>query len=168
MAKSDPIDILLTQNRWATRNMLETCAGLSSEQFHRKFEMGVGSLRKTLLHLYDAERWWLENWSGRPAEVFEPLPDTTSVGELEDRFRETAGQRNNLLATLGNDDLQRTVTAKPRPDSELTFRLGDTMLQLCGHGTHHRAQAINMLRHRGVETRDLDYILWFRDLGGKA
>ena len=50
--------------------------------------------------------------------------------------------------------------ARPRPDVELTFVLGDTMLQLCGHGTHHRAQALNMARRLGARVANLDYLDW--------
>ena len=44
MATSDPIEILLAHNQWATRQILEACAKLTPQQFHQRFEMGPGSL----------------------------------------------------------------------------------------------------------------------------
>lgn len=35
-----------------------------------------------------------------------------------------------------------------------------TLLPLCTHGTHHRAQALNMLRHLEVPIPDLDLDTW--------
>ena len=148
---------------WA-RDRVHALAGpLSAAQLDREFEIGIGTLRKTLLHIRDAEQWWLENWiSVRPAE-FKQLPETTPVAELKALFRETANQRDAHIDPLANDDLKRVVSADVRPGVTLSFRLGETMLQLCGHGVHHRAQALNMLRHSGVAVPELDYEEWIRN-----
>jgi hypothetical protein len=37
-----------------------------------------------------------------------------------------------------------------------TFLLGPLMLHVCNHGSHHRAQAVNMLCHVGGEVPELD------------
>ena len=65
MTTSDPVDILLTQNRWATRNLLEACAALPHEQFHQRFEMGPGSLHDTVTHILGAMRGWGDMLAGR-------------------------------------------------------------------------------------------------------
>jgi uncharacterized damage-inducible protein DinB len=56
--------------------------------------------------------------------------------------------------------LYRVVIAKPGPELELAFHLGESLLQLGVHGTHHRAQAINMLRQLGARTPPTDYLDW--------
>ena len=40
------------------------------------------------------------------------------------------------------------------------FRIIESLVQICAHGTHHRAQLINMLRHSGVTAPALDYGAW--------
>ena len=70
----------------------------------------------------------------------------------------TSRDRDAYLAKCTDADLSRRVRAKPRPNVERDFPLGVTLLQLCGHGTHHRAQALNMLRHCGAEVPALDVI----------
>ncbi len=65
MPTSDPIDILLRQNRWATRNLLESCEALPSEQFHQRFEIGPGSLHDTITHILAAMRGWGDMLAGR-------------------------------------------------------------------------------------------------------
>ena len=55
-------------------------------------------------------------------------------------------------------NLQRIVTATPRPNVHRSFPLGVTMLQLCCHGTHHRAQILNMFRRVGAPVPELDYL----------
>ena len=149
-------------NDWARDRVLDAFETLDDDDLDRRFDMGLGSARKILLHTRDAEQWWFQNWSGMPADDFEPLPETLSIGELRECFGETARGRNDLLATLHKGDLQREVRATPPGGNELAFTLGDTMLQLCGHGTHHRAQLVNMLRRLGAETPALDYVEWLK------
>lgn len=147
---------------WATRRVLECAAGLSDEQLDRPFEMGVGSLRATLLHIRFAEQWWYENWVHGPGRPFPELPPKTPVAEARRLFDETAAARNAHLAGRSATDLLAIVAAQPRPEVRREFPLGVTALQLCHHGTHHRAQAVNMLRRVGGEAIDLDYMYHVR------
>jgi uncharacterized damage-inducible protein DinB len=148
---------------WARQQVHTLAAALPDDRLDQTLEMGRGTLRKTLLHIYDAECWWMDNWSGTPAERFSPLPDTTTLDELQGLFKTTATRRFELLDAVDGGELHRKVTARPVADHELTFALGETMIQLCGHGTHHRAQALNMLRRLGVTVPDIDYVDWLSD-----
>ena len=53
---------------WANACVWDTAADLKDEQLDRAFEMGEGSLRKTLAHVYGAERAWYERCEGPIAE----------------------------------------------------------------------------------------------------
>ncbi|MCH7799208.1 MAG: DinB family protein [Planctomycetes bacterium] len=145
-------------NDWACERVLDAAEPLDDAGLDRAVQMSLGSLRMTLLHIRDAEQWWLGNWSNEPAEAFQRLPGATSIAELRTLSARTATRRNELLATLADEDLGRIVRAGLPDGGELTFTMGDTMVQLCGHGTHHRAQALNMLRQLGVDGPDLDYV----------
>ena len=149
-------------NDWAHGRVLDAVEPLDDAELDRAFEMSLGSLRKTLLHIRDAEQWWLDNWSDEPAESFQQLPETTTIAELRTLSAETATRRNELLATLADDELGRIVRTIVPPGDKLTFTMGDTMVQLGGHGTHHRAQALNMLRRLNKGSvpfiQGLDYV----------
>jgi uncharacterized damage-inducible protein DinB len=114
-----------------------------------------------LLHIRDGEQWWLENWTHGPAREFPKLPQTTAIVEAQELFRETAHGRNGYMVRLLDCDLDRRVTVWVTPARQLSFTLGESMLQVCSHGTHHRAQAVNMLRHAGAAKPELDYAEWF-------
>lgn len=143
----------------AMRRTIAAAAALGDEQLDREFEMGVGSLRETLLHIRFAEQWWLENWTLGPDRPFPETPPSTSMQELRRLFDETAAARNEYLSSQSNADLARIVVARPRPDVERRFPLGVTLLQIIHHGIHHRAQAVNMLRQVGGEVVELDYMV---------
>ena len=51
----------LHQHRaWVNGNLLTAAAALSDEQLRSAFQIGQGSVWKSLLHLYAAENVWLE------------------------------------------------------------------------------------------------------------
>lgn len=148
---------------WARNIALAACANLNDEQLDRTFEMGIGSIRTTLAHSEDAERWWLQNWIGEAAIGFPKPSKTDTIDQIRAQFDETAQRRNAFIDALDkDDDLKRSVEAKPAPDRTIRFPLGVTMLQLCTHGTHHRAQLLNMLKRVGGTVPGNDLILMTR------
>jgi len=142
---SNPLDILLESNRWANRQMLEACANLTEEQFHRRFEMGPGSVHDAMTHVLGAMRGWGDMLAGR-----EQRPRLEGT-------RRTAGE---LLALLDEvcDDFAKTARAHPedeqvvgsRGGKSFTFTRGGVVTHVTTHGMHHRAQCLNMLRQMGV------------------
>jgi uncharacterized damage-inducible protein DinB len=145
---------------WAFDGVLDAAVGLADEQLDQAFEIGLGTLHKTLVHIHDAERWWLRNWQSGPGETFPALDESMSLSELRELFGQTAKRRDAFIVATTDVGLRRPVAALARQGDIWRFPLGVTMLQLCCHGTHHRAQAINMLRHLGVMPPELDLIGW--------
>ncbi len=54
MTRLDTIRECFNYNAWARDRLLDMAAGTSEDQLDRLFEMGCGSLRETLRHLYRA------------------------------------------------------------------------------------------------------------------
>ena len=159
----DTLREYLRYSDWAQQRVCNAAVDLSDEQLDRPFEMGPGTLRKTLLHIHAAEDWWLRNWRGGPPNDFQQLPDTTSPPELTQATQRTITERDEYLAQRTDADVQDIVAAEVRNGVILRFRLGESALQLPTHGTHHRAQAVNMLRRLGVTPPELDYVVFLRE-----
>ncbi len=147
---------------WATGQVLTAAAGFSDEQLDRAFEMGLGSLRRTLLHILGAEQWWRTNWLVGPGQPFPDAGAKRSLAEIRAALGEATQRRAADFAAIDSAALAQIVTAQPRPDVTRRFPLGVVLTQLCTHGTHHRAQAINMVRRLGGAAPALDYIIWQR------
>lgn len=143
---------------WARDQTHAAARGLSDGQLNRTFEIGLGSLRATLAHIRFAEEWWFQNWTLGPGQPFPETPADISIAEVERLFADTAERRTAHLAKMTDADLARPVTATPRPNVTRVFPIGVTMLQLISHGSHHRAQALNMFRHIGAEVPGVDFI----------
>lgn len=145
MPTADPIEILLSHDKWATRQILDACAPLSAEQFHRRFEMGPGSLHDTTTHMLSAMQIWTDVLAG--GEVRPRLEGTTrTIAELiflHDRVT------NEFTALAKGHPLDGLVT-RHRDGKSFTLSRSAVIMHVATHGMHHRAQCLNMLRHVGV------------------
>jgi uncharacterized damage-inducible protein DinB len=83
------------------------------------------------------------------------------VDELSSQWQRIRAERNRFIESLDDTSAQRVVTALiGRMKSRVPVI--ESLLQPCGHGAHHRAQLINMLRQCGVIAPAGDYIVWLR------
>jgi uncharacterized damage-inducible protein DinB len=156
------IAALFRHNDRANDIVLEAAAPLSDAQLDRAFDMGRGSLRKTMIHIWAGESVWLQRWQGR---VETPWPDENehaSAKTLADRFATLRTGRDQFLANLTPAAMAKAQKYRDSKGSLFNTTLGDMVLQMFVHSTHHRAQAVNMLRHLGVSHPQVDYMMLVR------
>jgi uncharacterized damage-inducible protein DinB len=144
MSASDTAEILLIHNEWATRNLIDACAKLSDEQFHKKFEMGPGSIHDTATHIIGAMRVWGDFLAGRERRPRLEGAKRTPA-ELLTLFNEVAA---DFSASARNHPLDGTITFT-REGKSYALARGGVIVHATTHGMHHRAQCLNMLRHVG-------------------
>lgn len=152
----------LRHGDWAYRQVHEAASTLSDAARNREFPIGPGTLRRIIRHLAHAPAWWMDNIEQVRIEPFPAIDETDPWDALWVRYAEAARRREGFLDGLQDADLDRRVRITPRPGLERSFPIGVAMLQLCVHGTHHRAQAVNMLRHLGAKVPSLDVAVWER------
>jgi uncharacterized damage-inducible protein DinB len=151
MPESECLQILLSHDRWATAQLLGACGGLTADKFHRRFDIGPGSLHDTLTHVIGVMRAMTETLSGEGRR--EPRPRLETDGQ-----RRTPEQLRSLLeetwtefsAQARRRPLDETVTRRTRDGKTLQMTRGAVLVHVATHGTHHRAQCLNMLRQLGV------------------
>jgi uncharacterized damage-inducible protein DinB len=160
-----PFDLLLTHDRWATRNVLLACEPLSGEQFHRKFEMGFGSLHAILTHVLSATIGWSKNLE---RSVTTARPDADGVQRTPTELL--------ALHTVIYDEFESIARAHPLDDTitisrnniTLTIPRGVAVTHLTTHNMHHRAQCVNMLRHVGVSPLPFTSVIEWQRITGNA
>ena len=161
MPPTDPLDMLLAHDAWATRAVLDACARLDDAAWHRRFDIGPGSLHDTLTHIVGAMFRWADRIDGAPREVRPSIEDGTrrSAAELRallgaaapDLAAAAARARQRGLATA----LDVTLGGQP-----YRFTLGAMLAHVATHGMHHRAQCLNMLRQLGAPLPEIDLLEW--------
>ncbi len=147
------IDVQLSCSAWGVRRALEACRSLSSEQFNRPLDIGPppGSLQSTLAHTIAAMFYFSDNFSGRKYQERAHFGDNKNavdgllilLDEAESELRGAVqgflfANEDNLEAPLHWSYAKRDITAAV------------ALAQVFDHATHHRVQAVHMLRKLGV------------------
>jgi uncharacterized damage-inducible protein DinB len=144
-------------------NLLTAAAALSDEQLRSAFQIGQGSIWKSLLHLYAAEYVWLEALHGNeaflvPGDLPGKIPGNqqgeggiTGLADLRLKWSSLEQRWVGYLAALTPAALQEVVYRKSSLGQRFGTRRSDVLLHVCTHAHYTAAQVINMLRHAGVE-----------------
>ncbi len=147
-------------NDWANQKLFELAAPLPTDAIERDFGMGMGSIRKTILHVFDAERFWVNNWTAGQIN-FDRLPETTTFAQVEAMWPATIARRSQFISEQ-NGESANELQAVSFGGPPIRIPRVESIIQVCGHGTHHRAQLLNMLRRSGVAVPNIDVIFWLR------
>lgn len=151
-----PIRRLHEHRMWTNRHLRDAARSLPAYRLDRVFEIGLGTLRKTLTHLHAAESVWLLTLRG---EKKTPSPfdfKYDGFAELESAWDQSEAGWSALLASLSVDDMSRPVTKTASLTGEVyTTPMLDILLHVCTHAQYHSAQAVNMMRHLGVASEKL-------------
>jgi len=124
------------------------------------------ALRWQILHLHGVQRAFLNAWTQQPVEFRDSFDDTSLVDELDvvrgyyPRMRMfleslTEARHDALIVLPWTQWVEQHLGRRPGPTT-----LGETILQVLTHSTHHRAQANARLRALGAEPPMIDYIAW--------
>ncbi len=155
----------LHQHRaWVNGNLLAAAATLSDEQLGATFQIGQGSIWKSLVHLYAAEYVWLEALLGNeafvvPGDLPGKLPGNqqgeggvTGPDDLRQKWAALEQRWAGYLAGLSPAALEEVVYRKSASlGTRLGIRRSDVLLHVCTHAHYTSAQVVNMLRQAGVE-----------------
>lgn len=160
----DFLSILMNHNLWATRVLIDRCRELSAEQFHRRFDIGLGSIHDTLRHVAGAMLRWADRLGSRPLRPsIEKLDHRWPPDELLDALTRGDAELHGVAGDLTREgrwqEMMEFVTADGRT---LRFRRITAMMHVMTHGMHHRAQVLNMRRQLGLPPLglDLDVVEW--------
>lgn len=154
------IQTQLDHNVWAIGQILSRCEKLTPEQYGQVFNIGPGSLQKTLAHMVEAMFFYADTFKGeryRRREGWKQNCNTPSGLRpyLAMADRDLRESMRSYLSTHRLDEPMSWMTAKkPVP---VAVGVG----QVFDHGSHHRAQCLNMLKQVGVlEDMEVYPLIW--------
>ena len=165
----DTVDLLkrLHQHRALVNgNLLTAAAQLSDEQLRLPFQIGQGSIWKSLVHLFAAEYVWLEALLGNDdplvqGDVPGKIPGNqqgegriTRLDELRQKWSVLEQRWVPYLASLKPEALDELVFKKSTSSGlgkRFGTRRGDILLHVCTHAQYTTTQVVNMLWQVGAE-----------------
>ena len=131
----------LHQHRaWVNSNLLTAAATLSDEQLRSAFQIGQGSVWKSLVHLYAAESVWLEALLGNegflvPGDLPGKIPGNqqgeggiTGLDDLRQKWSALEHRWVGYLASLTPPALEEVVYRKSSSGQRFGTRRSDVLL----------------------------------------
>jgi len=161
----DMIRAMARYSDWANRQVIDAAGRIEDAKLDEPIEMGVGSLRRTLIHLLAGESVWLARWKGETETPWLDESEPMSTSAIREKFAETWRPRDVFLAPLTDADLVGEQSYRDSKGGFYKASLGDMIIQALVHSIHHRAQAVNMIRRLSGAAPDVDYMYHMREPG---
>ena len=135
------------------RKIWDYCIGnLTEEQMLEDVNISHSSIRNLFVHIMGVDERWFSHFRKvedpgfpDPKEFLEPDVIRKKWDTVEDQMRE-------VLDGLSDDDLEKTYQGP--------MMVWHVLSHVVNHGTHHRAQLGDMLRHHGLKPLPQDYIFY--------
>jgi uncharacterized damage-inducible protein DinB len=144
-------------NLWANQRLLEFLLAFPTELLDKEVPNSFRSLKKTLLHIWDAELLWLSRIKGHsmsfwPSEQFD---DKKSLKEMLDVSLEW----KQFVQKQESSFLNQNCFYKSIAGQEFAQKVHEIALHCMNHSTFHRGQIVTALRildvKEGIPQTDL-------------
>ena len=153
----DLLDRLLEHDRWATTQLLELCRGLTDAQLDQQFDIGHGTLRKTLDHQIPNLDFWMGLTTGQPVEQQRgPSSLETLIADHERAHSAFAS-----LARQVRDEERLDDTFRDHYGYPMTY--GGAILMVTLHNEAHRTEILHIFARLGMPELaqvEVDHGLW--------
>ena len=119
---------LFDYNYWARDRQLQTCAGLTEEQFLRPLGNSFPSVRDTLTHLLAVEWLWLERWRGKSPRTLLAPEEFPTLAALCERWQTVEREMREYVSALTVDLPIVAFDPTPALPSDVSSRPSDGAL----------------------------------------
>ncbi len=161
MSALEQIRALYEYNEWANNHVLQAASGLPEEELGLEMGASFGSIQGNLVHTVGAQIMWLARWAPPSGPVGMPQ---LQAGRVMEAIREAYASSHEglraFVASLGPENLDTVVSYVDSRGQRFERPLGQLMLHLANHGTHHRAETAMLLTALGRPPRQLDYLFF--------
>jgi len=151
----DLLDRLLEHDRWATRELLAACEGLSDAQLDQEFDIGHRTLRTTLEHFVFNIEAWTAITTQTPLTRYPPQPSLAGIATRYDEAQATFA----AVARRLRDDQLLDEMFTDHFDEQQSY--GAAVIHVLLHNEGHRTEVLHFLsRLRETEPPEVDHALW--------
>jgi len=164
MTEPEQLRRLIAYNQWADERVLAAVEGMSVEELERPRDAYFGSIADNLWHVLSAQHRWLARWTGVPL----PPLERPAIASWTAAYAASHDALRQFLAGQSAPDLQRVVKYTLRVGATGEQPLGQLVVHLVNHGTHHRAETGLVLDRIGRSPGDFDYVLFLGQLPGSS
>lgn len=148
---------------WANQKIFDCINSLPEEQINREIASSFSSIRKTVIHMWDAESaWWqrlkLAEKLEMPSEGF-----TGNFSELAAKLNQQSVNWKDWVDNATEVQLQHVFAYQNSKREQFKQPVYEVLLHLCNHATYHRGQLVTLLRQLGIEKiPQTDFVIFCR------
>ena len=135
----------------------ECIVSLTDEQFTRKVDYSVGSVRNQVTHLLNIDDRWFSGLRQEPVPDFINSEAYMDRAIIRQKWDGIEAQMQEYLKDLHDDDLLTQPFMAQHKDPTALWQI---LLHVANHGTDHRAQLLRILNELGAKTFPQDYIIY--------
>lgn len=145
---------------WMTAQMLTACEALTPEQWERSLGHSWSSVHRMVVHMLAAETIWLARWKGHSPRTLRQPEELPTLADVRRDWGVIEREVRSFIAGCDEARLAATFTYTNTRGQEFTLPLGEVMLHVANHGTHHRGELVAMLAVLEVPHPE-DDLLWY-------
>ena len=140
-------------NLWANLCLLDECVQLSDAQLDTTTTGTYGSVRETLMHLFDSEESYARTLTGKI--LTPPLEDLTHFPGFDELRRHAKASGEALIAFAEQADQEKLNEILHLDGGTYDAAVTIVVIQAIQHAVDHRSQVATLLSQQGIELPDL-------------
>jgi uncharacterized damage-inducible protein DinB len=150
------IEMMVNHNISCREPILETLEKLTSEDLIKDLGIGKSSLRDILVHLMNAEKYWISLLSNARFEHLDPK-NFSDISSIRTAWCEIGEKTIDFIKNLQESELLhvRSVVWKK---GTMSFTVGKALIHMATHETHHRGLIVGLIRQMGLEPPDVNML----------
>ena len=164
----DTIRLMYGYDRWVTGRLMETVEEIPEDRLRESFGASFDSVFGTVAHLLGTQINWLSRWKGGWPTRNIGADDFTSLAEIKERWARHNQELDEFIGGLTPERLNADLTYKNVAGQQFTVPLGQLMLHVVNHGTHHRSELADMLTRAGHAPEPTDLVRYSMEITGQA
>ena len=158
MSALEQIRALYEYNEWANNHVLDAASELSEGELGREMGASFGSVQGNLVHVVGAQVLWLARWAQSGTVGMPRLQEGRVREAIRDAYAKSHEDLRRFVKSLSAGDLTSVLSYTDSRGERLERPLGQLMLHVVNHGTHHRAETAMLLTALEKPPRQLDYL----------
>ena len=151
-------------NIWASQRILEVILALSEEKQLAEIPSSFNSLRKTILHMWDAESIWWQRMKMHERIIVPSESFNGSIQDVTNGLMQQSKQWEEWVVNASDLSIEHVFQYYNNKKEHFKMPVYQMLHHVFNHSTYHRGQLVNMLRQVGVEKiPQTDFVVWSRN-----
>ncbi|MFX1484190.1 MAG: DinB family protein [Promethearchaeota archaeon] len=150
------IEMLFDHNLACREPLLQTLEMLKPEELVEDLRVGKGSIRNILVHIMNAERYWISVLENGEFKATDP-DSIESIQSLREAWLRVHERTKEYMDNLKADELHHVKSVSWRGQT-VSFTVGKALVHIANHETHHRGLLSGLIRIKGLDPPDFDML----------